>query len=357
MGSAPVFHSLRVGDVATLTEASVAIIFDVPSNLAETFRYVAGQHVTIRKEIDGEDVRRSYSICANANSGTLRVGVKQIPNGRFSTWATTELASGDWLDVMPPVGEFTIAPSRERSCHYAAIVGGSGITPVLSLISTVLETEPNSRFTLVFGNRATHTIMFLEELSALKDTYADRFHLIHVLSREPQVVELFHGRIDEEKLGALLTTLIDAESVDAWYLCGPFGLVKGARSYLEGRGVNNESVFDELFFSEDIPELPESGTEDVEGFAAVTFLLDGRSSVVKVDPDGLSILDHALQLRRELPFACKGGVCATCKALVVGGIVRMDQNWALVPEEVARGLVLTCQAHPVSDNVVLDYDV
>ena len=355
--SAQQFHSLRVADVARLTDDSVAVTFDVPEALSETFKYIPGQHVTIRTEIEGEDVRRSYSICANANSGALRVGVKQIPNGRFSTWAATSLKSGDQLDVMAPVGDFTIAPDPRRSHHYAAIVAGSGITPVLSHISTVLETESESRFTLLFGNRATQTIMFLEELSALKDRYPDRFHIIHVLSRELQMVELFHGRLEPAKLDAIFTSLIDADSVDAWYLCGPFGLVKEARAYLGRRGVNMESVHDELFFTEEIPDIAEPDEATAEGFASVTFSLDGRSSVVSVDPDGLSILDHALQVRRDLPFACKGGVCATCKAAVITGEVRMDQNWALVAEEVDRGLVLTCQSHPTTDEVVLDFDV
>lgn len=354
---ASTFHSLRVSDVAPLTDEAVAITFEVPTRLERLFRYLPGQHVTVRADIDGEDVRRSYSICANANGGSVRVGVKQIPNGTFSTWAINRLAVGDRLDVMAPVGEFTIDPASGRARHYAAIVAGSGITPVLSHISTVLETEPASRFTLMFGNRETRTVMFLEELSALKDTYPDRFHLIHILSRELQIVELFHGRIDADKLEALFSTLVDADSVDAWYLCGPYAMVNGARALLESRGVAPQRIHDELFFNEEIPELPYVDDADTAGFASVSFSLDGRSSSVMVDPQGPSILDHALQVRRELPFACKGGVCATCKAQLIEGEVVMDQNWALVAEEVERGLILTCQAHPTSDRLVLDYDV
>ncbi len=355
--AAPQFHSLLVADVTPLTDESVAVTFEVPEDLASEFRYLPGQHVTVRAEIDGQDVRRSYSICANANDGTLRVGIKRIPNGVFSGWATNTLSKGDRLDVMPPVGEFVISPDPARARHYAAIAAGSGITPVLSHVSTVLEAEPASRFTLVLGNRETRSIMFLEELAGLKDRYPDRFQLIHVLSREPQVVELFHGRIDETKMEALFDSLVDPDRIDEWFLCGPYGMVKGARALLEARGISPDAVHDELFFNEEIPELPEPVDPDAEGLSTVTFSLDGRASVVKVDPDGPSILDHALQVRRELPFACKGGVCATCKAAVVEGEVAMDQNWALVDAEVERGLILTCQAHPRSDNVVLDYDV
>lgn len=355
--AAPQFHSLLVAEVAPLTDESVAVTFEVPSDLSREFRYLPGQHVTVRADIDGQDVRRSYSICANANAGTLRVGIKRIPEGVFSTWATTELGKGDRLDVMPPVGEFVIQPDVARARHYAAIAAGSGITPVLSHVATTLETEPASRFTLILGNRETRSIMFLEELAGLKDRHPDRFQLVHVLSREPQVVELFHGRIDRDKLEALFEVVVDAESVDEWFLCGPYGMVEAARALLEERGVAPSDVHDELFFNEEIPELPEVADPDAEGLATVTFSLDGRASVVKVDPDGPSILDHALQVRRELPFACKGGVCATCKAAVVEGEVVMDQNWALVDAEVERGLILTCQAHPTSDTVVLDYDV
>lgn len=354
---APAFHPLKVADIEPLTDEAVAVTFHVPDDLAATFRYLPGQHVTVRAFIDGEDVRRSYSICADANQGVLRIGVKQIPNGVFSSWATTKLQPGETLDVMPPVGEFTITPEPDAGRHYAAIAAGSGITPVLSLISSTLGAEPASRFTLVFGNRTTSSIMFLEELGGLKDRYPDRFHLIHVLSREPQIVPLFDGRIDGDKLDALCGSLIEADSVDAWYLCGPYGMVRTAQAFLAARGVPDDVVHDELFFDEEIPELPVIDDQDTEGFATVMFTLDGRQSVVKVDPEGPPILDHALQVRRELPFACKGGVCATCKARVVEGEVRMDRNFALLAEEVAGGLILTCQSHPVTDKLAIDYDV
>ena len=354
---APVFRQLKIADIECLTEDAVAISLHVPDELADEFAYTPGQHVTVRAMIDGADVRRSYSICADAATGAIRIGVKRIPEGVFSTWATTRLSPGETLEVMAPVGEFTIAPDPGAANHYAAIAAGSGITPVLSLISSVLAAESGSRFTLVFGNRTSQSIMFLEELAGLKDRYPDRFHLIHVLSREPQVVPMFDGRVDGDKLDQLFSTLIEVDSVDAWYLCGPYGMVMAAREVLAGHGVVEAAVHDELFFSEEIPELPIVDDADTEGYATVTFSLDGRQSVVMVDPEGPPVLDHALQVRRELPFACKGGVCATCKAVVVVGEVRMDKNHALVPEELERGLILTCQSHPVTDELVIDYDV
>lgn len=352
------FHELEIAEVRAETEDAVSITFDVPPGLTDTFRYLPGQHVTVRAMIDGDDVRRSYSICANANTGLLRIGVKRLEGGAFSTYATTRLEAGDTLDVMAPIGEFTVAVDPSSSHHYAAIVAGSGITPVLSLVATVLESEPTSRFTLVFGNRESRSIMFLEEVEGLKDRYPDRFHLIHILSREGGIVPLFSGRIDEGKLTRLLDAVIDTSSVDRWFLCGPYEMVATARTVLSLRGVPEEAVRDELFFAgppETLPLAP--SVEDTTGFAEVTFTLEGRSSKVLVDPRGSPILDHALQVRRELPFSCRGGMCASCKARVVSGRVSMDKNYALVSEDIDAGLVLTCQSHPKTDRVELDYDV
>jgi ring-1,2-phenylacetyl-CoA epoxidase subunit PaaE len=353
----PDFHTLTVADVRPLTDEAVAITFDVPDSLAEEFRYLPGQHVTLRATVGGEDVRRAYSICANANTGMLRVGVKHLPGGVFSTFACQDLAAGDEIDVMSPIGEFTIDPDPGRRRHYAAIAAGSGITPVLSLIGTVLETEPESRFTVIFGNRESRSIMFLEELEGLKDRYPDRLHLVHVLSREPSVIPLFTGRVDAGKLEELLDTIVDGASADAWYLCGPYGLVEDARKVLSARGVSDADIHDELFFAEPPPPTPPVAEEDVADMATVTFTLDGRSSIVKVDPNGPPILDHALQIRRETPFSCRGGMCTTCKAHVSHGSAALDQNWALTKEELDAGYILTCQAHPTSDRLEISYDV
>ena len=354
--TAPVFFPLRVVEVAQETDDAVSVTFDVPGELADEFRYLPGQHVTIRALIHGEDVRRSYSICANSNTGKLRVGIKRLPGGAFSTYATTELKAGDVLDVMPPTGEFTIEPDPRAARHYAAIAAGSGITPVLSLVSTVLEVEQDSRFTLVFGNRGAASIMFLEELEGLKDRYPDRFHLIHVLSRESGTVPLFSGRIDEEKLDQLFGSVVDADTVDEWYLCGPYEMVQTAHAVLRERGVGAEHLHDELFFAGPIdPSLLPPEPEDATGAVALAFTLEGRQSSVRMRPE-TSILDAALSVRRELPYSCRGGMCASCKARVIEGTVEMDKNYALVEEDLAAGYVLTCQAHPTSDHVVVDFD-
>ncbi len=352
----PVFFPLRVVEVAAETDDAVSVTFDVPEELGDQFRYLPGQHVTVRAVIHGDDVRRSYSICANANTGKLRVGIKRLPGGAFSTFATTELKAGDVLEVMPPIGEFTIDPDPATQRHYAAIAAGSGITPVLSLVSTVLEVEPHSRFTLIFGNRGASSIMFLEDLEGLKDRYPDRFHLIHVLSRESGTVPLFSGRIDSEKLEQLFTTVVEAHTVDEWYLCGPYDMVQTAHAVLRDRGVGPEHLHDELFFAGPIdPSLLPPEPEDAPGAVALAFTLEGRQSTIRMRPE-TSILDAALTVRRELPYSCKGGMCASCKARVIEGTVEMDKNYALVEEDLAAGYVLTCQAHPTSDRVVVDFD-
>ena len=348
------FHSLPVV-VERETDDSVCLTFDVPGDLRELFRHVPGQHLVLRAEIDGEDVRRSYSICSSATDDRLRVGIKHLPGGAFSTYATTRLRSGDRVDVMPPIGEFCHRPDAELAQHYVALAAGSGITPVLSILSSILELEPRSRCTLVYGNRTTGSIMFLEDLEALKNRFAERFQLIHVLSREPHEVPLFAGRIDATKLRELARTLIDVDGVDHWFLCGPLDMVETAESTLGELGVDPSTVHQELFFDQRI-ELPPPTDESAEGTVTLSVTLDGRTSVVAVDPDGPSLLDYARSVRAEVPFACKGGMCATCKAEVISGDVRLDKNYALTPAELDAGLILTCQAHPVDGDVAISYD-
>jgi ring-1,2-phenylacetyl-CoA epoxidase subunit PaaE len=350
------FHQLTVGDVERLTDDAVAVTLDIPEGLVDQFIHRPGQHVTLRTTIDGVDVRRSYSICSSPTSGRLRVGIKRLEGGAFSTWANTHLVSGATLEVMPPIGDFTIDPDPTRAKHYAAIAAGSGITPVLSHVASILEGEPSSRFTLIFGNRESRSVMFLEELEGLKDRHLDRFHLIHVLSREEASVPLFSGRLDPEKVTDLLDTVVDSTTVDEWYLCGPFEMVEGARTALLERGIAEENIHEELFFSEPRP-IPPATPDDTTGLATVRFILDARASTVMVDRDGPPILDHALTVRRELPFSCRGGMCTTCKARVIDGEVRMDKNWSLTDDELAAGYVLTCQSHPVSETLELTYDV
>lgn len=355
--TAPSFHRLEVVEVEPLTEDAAAISLAVPDDLRETFRFVPGQHVTVRAFIDGDDVRRSYSISVPPDAPRLRVGVKRVAGGAFSTYATTTLARGDMLDVMPPVGEFTLSPEPGSGKHYVAIAAGSGITPVMSMISTALAADPTSRFTLIYGNRDSRSVMFLEELESLKDRYHARFHLINVLSREPQPVDLFTGRIDREKLDIMLTRIVDPGDVDEWFLCGPYGLIETARETLEAADVDPAHVHDELFYAGEAPPVPlveESAAQD--GSVRVGFTIDGRRSTVGMEPEQ-TILEAALRVRRGLPFSCKGGMCATCKARLVDGEVTMDKNYALVEDEVAAGYILTCQAHPTTDVVEVDYDV
>jgi len=350
------FHTLTVSDVARLTDEAVAVTLDVPDDLVEKFSHLPGQHVTIRASIHGEDVRRSYSICVAPRAGELRVGIKKLQGGVFSTWANEGLTAGAKLDVMPPVGDFVIRPDPGRKRHVAAIAAGSGITPILAVASSLLEEEPMSRFTLVFGNRASRSVMFLEEIEGLKDRYPDRFNLIHILSREETAVPLFSGRIDRSKLEQLLDLVIEESTIHAWYLCGPHGMVEEARTLLLDRGARREAVLTELFFNDAI-EAPPPEPEDTAGMAEVRFTLEGRASTVHVDPDGRPILDHALQVRRELPFSCRGGMCTTCRARVTEGAVEMEKNWSLTADELAQGYILTCQAHPTTDRVELTFDV
>ena len=350
------FHPLRVVAVDPLTDESVVVSFEVPEHLTETFRFLPGQHVTLRSRIAGEDVRRSYSICSNANQDKLRVGVKRLPGGLFSGFATSGLKAGDVVAVMAPVGEFTIEPDPLRSVHRVAIAAGSGITPVLSLLSTTLETEPGSSWTLVYGNRTASSVMFLDELQGLKDRYPDRLQLLLVLSREDSDLSLLSGRIDDAKIRLVHDRLLGGRPVDSWYLCGPYDLVMGARETLSSLGVEADRIHDELFFAgpvdpASLPAEPPPG----EGTVDLTVILDGRAVDTRMTKE-TSILDAALRVRSELPFSCKGGMCATCKGRIEVGEVRMEKNYALVDSEIEAGYVLTCQSHPVTDRVVVRYD-
>ena len=350
------FHPLRVTEVSPLTDDSVTVAFDVPGQLAGVFEFIPGQHVTMRAIIDGEDIRRSYSICSNAAGGKLRVGIKRLPGGVFSAWAIEELGAGDVLEVMPPVGEFTIDPDPSMSSHRVAIAAGSGITPVLSLIATTLELEPGSSWTLLYGNRTANSAMFLEELEGLKDRYPDRFQLFHLLSREGSDLPFLSGRIDDEKIRVVHDRLLGDKDVAGWYLCGPYDMVMTAHRTLGDLGVDQARIHDELFFAgpldlDALPPEPPPG----EGSVDLTVILDGRAVETRMAPE-TSILDAALRVRSELPFSCKGGMCASCKGRIEEGEVRMDKNYALVDSELEAGYVLTCQSHPVSDKVVVRYD-
>jgi ring-1,2-phenylacetyl-CoA epoxidase subunit PaaE len=353
-----VFHPLTIAAIDPVTDDSVAITFEVPEQLRADYAFTQGQHLTIRTELAGDDVRRNYSICAPVSSRQLRVAVKRLPGGAFSEHALDVLQPGDVLDVMTPSGRFFTQLDPTNTKHYVCVAAGSGITPVLSIVATTLETEPHSQVTLVYANRTHKSVMFLEEVEDLKDSYPDRFQLIHVLSREPQEVELFSGRLDADRMSKLLDTILPPETVDEWFLCGPFDMVSDLRKLLISEGVAKKAVHAEVFHVESagtVRRTPVQSAGPAEG-AEVTITLDGRTSSFRLASDGPVVLDAALAVRSDAPFACKGGVCGTCRAKVVEGSVEMDTNWALEPDEVERGYVLTCQSHPTSDKVVLDYD-
>ena len=358
------FHTLRVSRLERLTEGAVAVSFAVPAELAEDFTYLPGQHLTLRATIDGEpEVRRSYSICLPRHEALaraeLRVASAALTGGRMSNWINTSVAVGDEIDVMTPLGGFTCPTRPGTARHHVAIAAGSGITPIMALLTSVLEDEPDSHATLIFGNRRTDSIMFLEELENLKNLYPGRFHLIHVLSREVQDVELFTGRIDKDKLERIFATLIDVEHVDEWYLCGPFGMVDTARALVESRGADPDHVHHEVFHVDELGATPLVEREVVPGAppeAVVTVNLDGRTTVINMPSRSETILAATLRERPDAPYSCTGGICGTCRARVVQGEVTMDRNYALEPEEVAAGIVLACQSHPVTDTVHLDYD-
>ncbi|MDT0201156.1 2Fe-2S iron-sulfur cluster-binding protein [Nocardioides sp. AE5] len=349
-------HALLVARVEPLAEDAMALTLDVPPELADAFAFEPGQHLTL---CCADGVRRSYSICASPAAGQLQVGIRQLPDGWFSTGVLPHLHPGDTLEVMTPTGRFVARPEVGACKEYVAIAAGSGITPVLPIARALLEGEPASRVTLVQADRTHASAMLLDEVHEVKDRFPDRFRVVHVLSREQQEAELLSGRLDGERLRQLAATLIDVDTVDEWFLCGPQAMVVDLAATLADLGATR--VHTELFHAEPGPRQPgKVGAAVDEGSGAaeceVTIRLDGRSTTLSLDGAGEPVLTAALARRGDLPFACRGGVCGTCRARVVEGTVEMETNWALEPDEVAAGYVLTCQAHPTSARVVLDYD-
>jgi ring-1,2-phenylacetyl-CoA epoxidase subunit PaaE len=352
------FHRLSVARVEPETRDAVAITLAVPEALAESFRHAAGQHLTLRADIEGQDVRRSYSICSGAGDGALRIAVKRNPGGLFSAWANERLKAGDTLDVLPPLGHFGVPLDPSHRKHYVAFAAGSGITPLLSIIRTTLAAEPDSRFTLFYGNRASSTVMFKEELAALKDIYLTRFNLVHVLSREAQDIELLHGRIDRIKADALMKHWLDLGEVDVVFVCGPDGMMQAVAEALKGRGYPAAKVRIERFATS-VPRhehRPPKQVEPGHGQCEVTIVLEGVTRTFTLEKGNETILEAGLKNGIELPYSCKSGVCSTCRAKLTAGEVDMDVNFALEDYEVARGFVLTCQSYPVTDRVAVDYD-
>jgi ring-1,2-phenylacetyl-CoA epoxidase subunit PaaE len=346
------FHSLAVADVERLTADSAAVTFAVPAHLRDAYAFKAGQSLTLRRTIDGTEHRRSYSICAPVGAAP-RVGVREVPGGLFSCWLVRDLAVGDTVDVMTPSGTFQADPAAAG--RHLCIAAGSGITPVLSIAASALV-NPGSQVTLLYGNRKTDTVMFAEELADLKNRYTGRLELVHVLSREPRDVELFSGRLDAGRLRRLLTLLVPLRSIDHVWLCGPFGLITDARAVLDELGFPRDRVHFELFFVDEPPPELHHAEAVIEGRTSdVTIVLDGRTTTAAM-PQDLPVLDAAAAIRSDLPFACKGGVCGTCRARVTAGEVDMRRNYALSDDEVERGFVLTCQSRPVSAAVTVDFD-
>ena len=349
----PTFHALRIAALEPLCEDAVAVTFEVPDALAEAYAFRPGQALTLRLREDGADERRSYSLCSPAG-GPLRIAVREVPGGLFSRRLVREARVGESVEVLPPSGLFT--PELGTPDEHVLVAAGSGITPMLSIAGSVLAAHPRSRVTLVYGNRRSNTVMFADELADLKDRHLGRFQLVHVLSRETRDAELLGGRLDPQRLRALLGALVDVPAVGHWWLCGPYGMVTGARELLAGLGVPAARVHQELFHAEDDGPGPERAEKPPPaGLSEVTVVLDGRSGTLAL-PRDRSLLDGAQHARPDLPFACKGGVCGTCRALVCEGEVEMRRNFALEEKEVAAGYVLTCQARPVSDKVTVDYD-
>ena len=359
------FHTLKVKNLKKETIDSVSIAFEVPAELSSSYQFIQGQSITLRHTIKGEDVRRSYSICSSPLDGELRVGIKTVENGLFSTFANKELKEGDSLEVMTPSGHFYTELNPAQSKQYLAFAAGSGITPMLSIIKTTLATELASSFTLVYGNKDTSSIMFLEEIEALKNSYLSRFTVHYLLSRETVDVPILNGRIDAEKCQALNSNnLINISGTSEVFLCGPENMIMSVKDTLIAQGMDSKHIHFELFTT---PTLAAQANKPVQAAAsvaadrstsaAVSVKIDGITYQIDLPYNGDTILDAALKKGADLPFACKGGVCCTCRAKVTKGSVSMDMNFSLEDDEVEKGYVLTCQAHPTSEEVFVDFDI
>lgn len=353
------FHTLKIKDVRPETRDAVSIAFDIPPELADSFRFTQGQHLVMRTHLNGEEVRRSYSICTGTNDGEVRVAIKRVGGGLFSAYANESLKPGHTLEVMPPSGHFHVPLNPVRKGNYLAVAAGSGITPILSIIKTTLETEPNSRFTLIYGNRSSNAALFREQLEDLKNRYLQRLNLVFIFSREQQDVDLYNGRIDADKCGQLFSRWIDVESLEAAFICGPHAMTETVRDQLKANGMLAERVHFELFAAEGSAqrrEAREAAAQVDTASSRITVISDGRELSFDLPRNTVSVLDAGNAQGAELPYSCKAGVCSTCKCKVVSGEVEMDSNFALEDYEVAAGYVLSCQSFPVSDNVVLDFD-
>ncbi len=351
------FHTLKIREIRKETPDCVSVALEVPSSLQASFAFIPGQYLTLKAQVNGEEVRRSYSICTSPSENDLRVAVKKLEGGKFSTFANEVLKSGDTIEVMPPMGNFHTQIDASRKKHYLAFAAGSGITPILSILKSVLETGVENRFTLFYGNRNVEHIIFKNELDALQKKYTDRLAVHHVLSRQKTENPILHGRIDGSKCHSICNELTDWKTVDEFFLCGPEEMIFSVKESLESMGVDGSKVHFELFTTAAAPEKPVAAAESAgSAISNVTITVDGDEHTFELAGSGQPVLDAAMDAGADVPFACKGGVCCTCKALVLEGKVEMDVNYALEPDEVEAGYVLTCQSHPKTERVVLSYD-
>ena len=357
MSHTPRFHRLTVDDLHRESADAISMTFAIPRDLAEDYRFAPGQYLTLRTTLDGEEVRRSYSICSGPDDGELRIAVKRVDGGAFSSWASEELKPGDALDVMTPTGRFGVAPAPGEARIHVGFAAGSGITPILSIAKGVLAREPNSRFFLFYGNRNTTGMLFREELEELKDRYIDRLSVFHVISGEEQDIPILHGRLDGEKVRVLLRSLVPAATVDHVFICGPTGMSEAIEQTCRELGIAEDRIHVERFVSglggKPRPKAVVAASAPPKAHAAL--IIDGKRREVPV-ADGEAILDAALRGGVDLPFACKGGMCSTCRAKLVEGTAEMEVNYSLEPWELKAGFILTCQARPTTDRVVVDYD-
>ena len=355
------FHTLKVKAVKKETSDCVSVVFDVPEHLNEIFRFTQGQSLTMRTVLNGEEVRRTYSICSSPFDEQLKVAIKKVEGGLFSGFANNQLKPNDVLDVMPPIGRFYTTLNAANKKNYIGFAAGSGITPLLSIIKTTLATEPNSAFTLIYGNKNRSSIIFFEELEGLKNKYINRFNLIHILSREKTDADLNFGRITKDKCNELFTKLLDLKTADEFFICGPEEMIFSVKAFLESKNVAEKNIHFELFSTPGQKKKNEvrSTKYEEEGYAStINMKLDGRSFEFSIPFNSdTTILDAAMQQGADVPYACKGGVCCTCKAKLLEGEVKMDVHWGLEQEEIEQGFILTCQAHPITTNVTVDFDV
>jgi ring-1,2-phenylacetyl-CoA epoxidase subunit PaaE len=353
------FHKLKIKNIRPETEDCVSIALEVPTTLVDVFQFKSGQYLTFKRIVEQEELRRSYSICSSPTDNELRVAIKKVPFGKFSTFANESLKEGDFLEVMPPNGRFTALCSADNVKKYVGFAAGSGITPILSILKNVLRSEPKSHFTLIYGNKKRTSIIFKEAIEALKNQYMERFSVYHVLSQEMTDATLLNGRIDAEKTHLFSKNILKIQEIDHFYICGPEEMTHAVIDTLEKKGVDKSKIHFELFTSSK-PNIKKTiaPTEiDNRPKSEVTIRLDGSAFKMQLAYEGDNILDEAMRHGADLPYACKGGVCCTCKAKLVEGEVVMTVNYGLEADEIAAGFILTCQAHPRTPKVVVDFDL